>query len=127
MSTKHHERIRKFNRAILNPITRLFAGHFFYSLIFHIGRHSGKEYTTPIVAAKKDKFIFIPLPYGTNTDWFLNVQAKGECVVKIKGQCYCSIQPEIVNSSTALFAFPTALQKAFERASIKQYLRLEIR
>ena len=127
MSTKNHGRLRKFNRAILNPITRLIAGHFFYSLIFHVGRRSGKEYTTPVVAAKKGEFIFIPLPYGSNTDWFLNLKAKGECIVKIKGQHYCSIQPEIVDSSTALLAFPTALQKAFERASITQYLRLRIK
>ncbi|MCG2786761.1 MAG: nitroreductase/quinone reductase family protein [Anaerolineae bacterium] len=126
MSEKRHDGLRKFNRAIFNPIIKLFAGRFLYSLVFHIGRRSGKEYSTPIVATKKDEFIFIPLPYGANTDWFLNVQAKGKCDVKIKGKLYPSTNPEIVDSTIALSAFPSILQGSFERSSINQYLRLRI-
>jgi deazaflavin-dependent oxidoreductase (nitroreductase family) len=126
MPEKRHDGLRKFNRSIFNPIIKLFAGHFFYSLVFHIGRRSGKNYSTPVVAIKKGEFIFIPLPYGANTDWFLNVQAKGECVVKIKGKLFSSTYPEIIDSTIALSAFPSIFQGAFKRASINQYLRLRI-
>jgi len=127
MSVKHLEGLRNFNRAILNPITKLIAGRFFYSLVFHNGRRSGKAYTTPVVAAKKDGYIFIPLPYGTETDWLLNIQTKRECVVKIKGKHYSSIKPEMVEPSVALPAFPSMLQSAFRRAGINQFLRLQIK
>lgn len=127
MTEKRHEGLRKFNRAIFNPIIKLFAGRFLYSLVFHVGRRSGKEYSTPVVATKKEEFIFIPLPYGANTDWFLNVQAKGECVVKVKGKLYSSTHPEIVQPSIALSAFPPTLRRAFERANINQFLRLSIK
>jgi deazaflavin-dependent oxidoreductase (nitroreductase family) len=126
MPDERHRGLRKFNRAFFNPIIKLFAGRFLYSLVLHIGRRSGKEYSTPVVAVKKDDCIFIPLPYGANTDWFLNVLAKGECVVMVKGNRYSSSQPEIVNPATALAVFSQAFQKAFKRARIEQYLRLKI-
>jgi deazaflavin-dependent oxidoreductase (nitroreductase family) len=126
MPEERHAGLRKFNRTIFNPMTKLFAGRFLYSLVFHIGRRSGKDYSTPVVATKRDEFIFIPLPYGANTDWFLNVQAKGKCNVKIKGKLFSSTNPEIVDSTIALSAFPSTLRRAFERASINQYLRLRI-
>ncbi|MFZ5880219.1 MAG: nitroreductase/quinone reductase family protein [Chloroflexota bacterium] len=126
MPEKYHDGLRKFNRTIFNPIIKLFAGRFLYSLVYHTGRRSGKEYATPVVAAKKDEFIFIPLPYGANTDWFLNVQAKGKCDVKIKGKLFSLTNPEIVDSTIALSAFPSMLQGALERAGIHQYLRLGI-
>jgi deazaflavin-dependent oxidoreductase (nitroreductase family) len=127
MTEKRNEGLRKFNRTILNPVTKLIAGRFFYSLVAHVGRRSGKEFSTPVVAANTGDCIFIPLPYGANTDWFLNVRARGECVVKIKGKWYSSTHPEIVEPSIALFAFSPTLQRAFERSDINQFLRLSIK
>ena len=50
MPEKRHRGLRKFNRTFFNPVIKLFAGRFFYSLVYHMGRRSGKEYTTPVVA-----------------------------------------------------------------------------
>ena len=126
MNPKRHEGVRKFNRAILNPITKLFAGRLFYSLLYHIGRRSGKEYSTPVFAAIRQEHIYIPLPYGADTDWMLNVQAKGKCDVKIRGKLYSSTNPEIVGATMALSVFPSIIRWAFERTNVNQYLRLEI-
>ena len=90
MPEKRHDGLRKFNRTIFNPIIKLFAGRFLYSLVRHTGRRSGKEYATPVVAVRKENAIFIPLPYGANTDWLLNVQAKGGCAVTVQGQALFS-------------------------------------
>lgn len=127
MTPKRYESIRKFNRVILNPITKLFAGRLFYSLVYHRGRRSGKEYSTPVFAAVRNEYIYIPLPYGANTDWILNVQAKGKCDVKIKSKLYSSTNPEIVDATMALPVFPSILRWAFEQASVNQYLRLRIK
>ena len=121
-----YERMRGFNRAILNPITKLFAGRFFYSLVYHMGRRSGSEYSTPVVATVRNGHIVIPLPYGTKTDWMLNVQAMGKCEIKIKGQLYQAVEPEIVAPAEALPVFPAFLRWAFERARVESYLRLKI-
>lgn len=126
ITPRRYESVRKFNCAILNPITKLFAGHLFYSIVYHKGRRSGKEYSTPVFAAIRNEHIYIPLPYGANTDWMLNMQAKGKCDVKIRGKLYSSTNPEIVGATMALSVFPSIIRWAFERANANQYLRLEI-
>jgi hypothetical protein len=124
MTENKHSNLRKMNRAILNPITKLFAGRFFYSLVFHKGRRSNKDYSTPIVATKRNKFIYIPLPYGADTDWYLNVKSLGKCKVKIDNRLYSCMGPEIVDSTIALPSFALFYRASFKRANINQYLRL---
>lgn len=124
--SKKHEAIRKFNRAIYNRIVRLFAGDFVYALIWHKGRKSGKEYSTPVVVEMKNGFIFIPHPYGSDTDWYLNVKAAGECNVKIKSHVYSAGSPEVVGTDSALSAFSNFHQRAFKRFKIEEYLRLKM-
>jgi deazaflavin-dependent oxidoreductase (nitroreductase family) len=123
MPEKRFMAFRKFNRAILNPITRSFiAGRFSScSLIYHIGRHSGKEYATLVMAEIDDGHIYIPLTYGPDTDWFLNVQAAGDCRVKVRGRVYSAGNPDQVDATAAAAAFPNNF-----RAQIKldQFLRL---
>jgi hypothetical protein len=126
MKEKHLGKIRKFNRAILNPIMKLFAGNFFYSLVFHIGRRSKKEYSTPVVATVKDGYIYIPLPYGVDTDWLLNIQASGECKVKNSGKLYVANDPGVIDAPTALPAFSPRFRNSFQRFGVGQFLRLKI-
>lgn len=126
MSEKQHGILRKINRVIVNPITKLFAGKFFYALIFHTGRHSGKAYSTPVVAVKKEQFIYCPLPYGADTDWYLNIKAVEKCEIKISGKLYSATAPEIIDENTALPHFSSGLGKALKRAKINNYLRLRI-
>ncbi len=96
----------------------------YYSLIYHLGRRSGKEYATPVVAVKNERYIYISLPYGTDTDWFLNVQAAGHCQVKIKGQVYDASRPQIIDAAAAASAFPIEFQKKIEKTTLNQFLRL---
>src|SRR5512137_3007236 len=111
MSEKRFKALRKFNRAILNPITRsLAAGRFsFCSLVYHAGRRSGKEYATPVKAVIRDGHIYVPLTYGPDTDWYLNVQAAGHCRVKIERKVYSASDPELVDATAAAAAFPNNL------------------
>jgi deazaflavin-dependent oxidoreductase (nitroreductase family) len=126
MSEKQHGKLRKFNRAITNRLTKLFAGNLFYALVTHVGRKTGKEYSTPVLAALKNETIFVPLPYGADTDWFLNIQATGKCTIKIHRKSYSCINPEIVEKTTALPAFSIMLRATFERIKLDQFLRLDI-
>jgi deazaflavin-dependent oxidoreductase (nitroreductase family) len=125
MAGKRHTGVRKFNKAIFNRVTRLFAGRFLYGLVFHVGRKTGQEYSTPVVAEYWDGHIQIPLPYGLDTDWYLNLRAAGHCRVKIKGRLYTARQPEVIGAEEALPGFSPFFRKAFRRARIQHYLRLE--
>jgi len=126
MPEKQFKALRKFNRNILNPITiSLIAGRFsFCSLIYHIGRLTGKEYTTPVKAVIKDGYIYIPLTYGPDTDWCLNVRAAGRCRVKIEGKVYSTSNPDFVDATLAAAAFPNNFQA---RIKLNQFLRLTIK
>ena len=130
MPKKNLENIRKINHFILNPVMKLFSGKSssYLSLVFHIGRRSGKEYSTPVVAAKNIEYIFIGLPYGSDTDWFLNVKAAGKCKVKIDGNIYLANNPIIVDPSVALLIFSSQYKAQYEKAKVKpsQFLRLGI-
>ncbi len=125
MSEKRFKALRKFNRAILNPITRsLIAGRVsFCSLVYHVGRRSGKEYMAPVKAVIKDGHIYIPLTYGPDTDWYLNVQAAGLCRVKIEGKVYSASKPELVDATVAAVAFPNNYRA---RIRLNQFLRLTV-
>ena len=129
MSEKRFKVLRKFNRAILNPITRsLIAGRFsFCSLVYHVGRLSGKEYATPVKAVIKNDHIYIPLTYGPDTDWCLNVQAAGLCRVKIEGKVYLASNPELVDATGAAAAFPNNFRARNERIKLNQFLRLTVK
>ena len=126
VSQKQHQNLRKFNRSVFNPVIKLFAGRFFYALVHHTGRTSGRQYATPVVAAIRDGAIFIPLLYGADTDWYLNVQARGGCSVMLKGKHYSAASPVMVDPSAALPAFSPVLKRAFQRAGIAQFLQLSI-
>lgn len=128
MSRKRFEGFRKFNRLILNPITRtLLAGRVsFCSLVYHIGRRSGREYATPVKAVIKQEHIYIPLTYGPDTDWYLNVQAAGLCRVQIEGEIYSAGNPVMVDAEAAAVAFPNNLRAWNESFKLNQFLRLTV-
>ena len=129
MPEKRFKALRKFNRAILNPITRSFtAGRFsFCSLVYHVGRHSSKEYATPVKAVIREGHIYIPLTYGPDTDWYLNVQAASHCRVKIEGKVYFASNPELVDASAAAAAFPNNFRARNEKFKLNQFLRLTVK
>jgi deazaflavin-dependent oxidoreductase (nitroreductase family) len=126
MPHKYLENIRIFNRIILNPITKLFAGRWMYSLVYHVGRKSGKEYSTPVVAVKNNCNIFVGLSYGTDTDWFRNIQAARKCKVKINGIIYTVNQPEVVDSTKIMPQFSPFVRLLYRNAKVKQFLKLKI-
>jgi deazaflavin-dependent oxidoreductase (nitroreductase family) len=125
---KRFEIIRKFNHTIFNPMMkRLIAGRFFnYSLIYHTGRRSGKEYATPVEAVKIGAYIYISLPYGTDTDWYLNVRKAGQCQIKIKGKIYLANCPEVVGAEAIASAFTFGFLYKIKKTSLNQFLRLNI-
>jgi deazaflavin-dependent oxidoreductase (nitroreductase family) len=133
MKHKYLENVRKFNRAIINRVTKLFAGKRMFSIIYHIGRKSGKEYSTPVVAVKNNDYIYVSLSYGTDTDWFRNIQTASSCKVKINGIIYNAYQPEVVNSSEIISVFsPFVRMRAglyrtlYGREKVRQFLKLKI-
>ena len=120
------DKIRAFNKHTLNPATLNIAGNRLriYSSVKHVGRRSGREYATPVVAEPLGDGFVIPLPYGANVDWHRNVMAAGKCTLRWNEQEYALEKPEIITSSDALGAFPLVQRIIFSAGGIKQYVWL---
>ncbi|ETW22372.1 nitroreductase family deazaflavin-dependent oxidoreductase [Mycobacterium gastri] len=118
--------VRVFNKHLLNPAMMLVAGrkYWYASVIEHTGRRTGKRYVTPVVAERVPDGFIIPLPYGTHTDWLRNVLAAGHATIRVHGETYEAVQPQIVDAATAAGQLAPRQKRAFDRFNVKHYLKL---
>jgi hypothetical protein len=66
-----------------------------------------------------------PLPYGTDTDWCLNVLAAGECTLTTTGREATLTNPRIVDPDAALPLLPALLRPALRLLDLPGYLLLD--
>src|SRR5574341_2187379 len=97
------DRVRRFNRACLNPLVRRFAGRAPGPLVLlrHRGRTSGRAYVTPLIAERSADGFVIPLTYGERADWVKNVMAEGQASVCHHGVAYAATAPLILDERAA--------------------------
>jgi deazaflavin-dependent oxidoreductase (nitroreductase family) len=121
------DRVRVFNKHVLNPLTLRFAGRpgVPYGVVRHVGRRSGRGYDTPVLVGTVEDTFVVPLPYGSDVDWYRNVRAADGCTVVFRGRAYRAESPELIPPSEAERAFPDWLNGAIQRAGAERYLRLE--
>jgi deazaflavin-dependent oxidoreductase (nitroreductase family) len=120
--------VRIMNKHVLNPAMLRLAGrkHFYASVIRHEGRHTGKEYRTPVVADRVVDGFVIPLPYGQHADWAQNLLAKGTGTLEHGGQSYAVTSPTVISASTAEAELPPRQRRVFERLGVRQFLHLNV-
>ena len=120
--------IRLSNKYLLNPVMLRPAGsrYWYASVVHHVGRRSGKAYSTPVVADRVGDTIVVPLPYGTQVDWVRNVLTAGTARVTSKGQTYQVGSPELIDATEALPMLPRDRRRTFARTGIKHFLRAGI-
>ena len=105
---KPYERIRSFNKKVLNPVLSKFAGSPLgpFALIRHVGRLSGKRYETPIIVRQTGRGFVIALTYGPSVDWYRNLQAAGRATLLWRGRQFAIKSPETLEAKAGLQAFP---------------------
>jgi len=118
---------------ILNPLMRKFAGRRHVRMaaeVRHIGRTSGRAYSTPAGARVHSDVAVIPLTFGNQSDWAKNVRAAGGCSLKVNGEEYTAVAPEFVDRRDAgpllKSAFGPVERAGFRLLGIRQYLRLRV-
>src|SRR5215217_6851536 len=88
--------VRVFNKRLLNPVMlALDRRHWYAAVLKHKGRHSRKEYTTPVTAGPTDDSFFIPLSYGEEVDWPKNVRVAGRCTIETRSGTYLIGDPKV--------------------------------
>ncbi|MEU5265559.1 nitroreductase family deazaflavin-dependent oxidoreductase [Amycolatopsis sp. NPDC021455] len=121
--------VRQFNKRVLNPVMLLLAGrkHWYASALEHVGRRSGRRYTTPVVAGRTpDGGFIVPLPYGTEVDWLRNVLAEGTATLRSRGVTYHVTDPRVVDADAAFTQVAPKYAQAWCRFGITRYLKLSI-
>jgi deazaflavin-dependent oxidoreductase (nitroreductase family) len=102
--------VRTFNKHVLNPLIRTFAGRSPtpFAVVHHVGRRSGKTYETPIIVMRIEGGFVIELTYGPEVDWYKNVLAAGRCTILWHNRDYAieKIEPLDAESGLAAFRFP---------------------
>ncbi|GAA4789645.1 hypothetical protein GCM10023200_25510 [Actinomycetospora chlora] len=96
--SRPNEAVRRFNKHVLNPLMLRLAGrrHWYAARVEHIGRRSGRHYATPAVARPVPDGFVLPLPYGRDTDWCLNLLAAGRGAVTVDGARRDVVAPRVV-------------------------------
>ena len=120
--------LRRFNKHILNPFAlRIIARRkTYYGVVHHVGRRSGKPYATPVVAKLTSAGVVIPLPYGADTDWCLNVLAADQCTLKLNGESYALTMARVVDPEVAEPLLPQVNARLWRWIGVQHYLLLDI-
>jgi hypothetical protein len=127
--TVRDQLVRHFNKYILNPLALWLVAQrpVHYGVIHHIGRQSGRMYSTPVVAKLTSAGMIIPLPYGSETDWCRNLLAAGHGTLTLHGTQYAIENPTIVDADVAGPLVPEATARVWQWLGIEKYLQLSVR
>jgi deazaflavin-dependent oxidoreductase (nitroreductase family) len=119
------DRIRYFDKYTLNRVMLKVAGRnrLPFAVIYHVGRRSGRPYRTPILVEPLGRGFVVTLTYGPETDWYRNALAAGEYSILWHRKKYRMRGVEIVDSETALPAFPAPARLALRALGIRQFVR----
>src|ERR1051326_5944996 len=92
------ERLRGLNKGSVNPMTLKFAGgrSGIWVTLRHVGRPSGRAYTTPLLAQPFGDGFLLALFYGANVDWCRNVLTTGKGTLTWHEQEYPLERPELL-------------------------------
>ena len=103
--------LARFNIAITNRITGLFAGWLpGFGILTHVGRKSGKVNRTPLNVFRESGGFIIALTYSRQSEWVKNVLAAGGCELETVGKKYQLSSPKVVHDpSRQRFPIPVRL------------------
>jgi deazaflavin-dependent oxidoreductase (nitroreductase family) len=118
--------MRRVNRVFTNQLVGPVAGLLPpLALVYHEGRRSGNSYRTPVLAFSVKGGVLTPLPYGTDTDWVLNLLASGSGKLEAAGRQILVKNPRIVSAEEAMALVPALLRPVLRLLSLPGFLLLD--
>ena len=116
--------LAKFNIAVTNRITSLFAGWLpGIGILTHVGRRSGKVYRTPVNVFRAQNGFTVALTYSSQGEWVQNVLAAGSCELKTVGRKYRLVAPKVVRDPTRR-RFPIPVRLILTLVGADEYMEL---
>ena len=118
--------MRRINRDFTNRVMGPLAAYARpLAVVHHVGRKSGRSYRTPVVAFPLDGSYLTPLPYGTDTDWALNLLAAGGGELELLGTLQRVENPRIIDARTAQQLVPAAVGPLIRALDLPGFLLLD--
>ena|SRR5438132_3313195 len=118
---------------MLNPLIVKLAGRRHFRMaaqIRHVGRRSGRTYTTPVSARRSGDTVLIALTFGNQSDWSRNVRSGGGGSIRIEGEDLDVTQPQVLSRQEAKplvqSAFSRLERASFRMLGIKQVMVLRV-
>ncbi|MCF4122868.1 hypothetical protein L1785_17970 [Antribacter sp. KLBMP9083] len=99
-----------------------------WATVHHVGRRSGKQYATPVVAfaaravGTPDIQVLTPLPWGATTDWTQNVLAAGSYRMTRDGVDYRVDRLRLVDKDEADPLLATAQRTLLSLIGVEEYV-----
>jgi deazaflavin-dependent oxidoreductase (nitroreductase family) len=116
--------LAKFNIAVTNRITSLFAGWLpGFGILTHVGRRSGKVYRTPVNVFRAPNGFIVALTYSSQSEWVKNVLAAGSCELQTVGSKYQLVAPNVVRDTTRR-RFPIPVRVILRLVGADEYMEL---
>jgi deazaflavin-dependent oxidoreductase (nitroreductase family) len=116
--------LAKFNIAVTNRITGLFAGWLpGFGILTHVGRKSGKIYCTPINVFRVPNGFVVALTYSSQSEWVKNVLAARGCELETRGHSYQVSSPKVVHDPSRQ-RFPIAVRLVLKLVGADEYMEL---
>lgn len=99
--------VARFQKSVTNRAARRIAGRVpGYGLLEHVGRTSGRTYTTPLNTFVTPGGFVVLLAYGSDTDWLRNLEAAGTAKLVHRGRAYELTDPTVVVGPPGLALLP---------------------
>lgn len=116
--------VARFNKRVTNrliePVARRSRG---FAVVHHVGRRSGRRYSTPVNLFRLDGGAIVSLTYGPRADWSQNVLAGGGTIEDASG-----LRPirsaRIVDRTVAWPALPLVVRGALRLLRVRHFLSL---
>ena len=116
--------LAKFNIAVTNRITGLFAGWLpGFGILTHMGRKSRRVYRTPVNVFRVPNGFIIALTYSSQSEWVKNVLAAGSCELKTVGKKYQLSAPKVVHDPTRR-RFPIPVRAVLRLVGADEHMEL---
>jgi deazaflavin-dependent oxidoreductase (nitroreductase family) len=107
-----------FNRRVTNRVQGIYAPYIPpLAVVIHVGRSSGRVYTTPVTAQLYDGKLAIPLPYSAEAQWVKNLLAAGRGEMIRRGRRFAFTQPRILTAPDGE-ALPPLIARAARRMPV---------
>ena len=118
--------MRSINREFTNRLVAPVAGFVPpLAVVHHVGRKTGRRHRTPVLAFPVEGGTLTPLPYGTDTDWLLNLLAAGGGEFESAGRRSAVENPRVVDAEEAMDLVPALLRPLLRLVSLPGFLLLD--